>query len=289
MAAIADLSALVNRLTGGNSGTPENIFFFKNTTIAGTVDTWVANAGWYSFWKYDGFPGGGSNPGAAAVPTSATAGALPFTNPGGGRTKWLVQAGVTLGNPANLSVVMMYDRLLHISGLSGTDTGAQTVQSGGSPALTRNTGGVGNQIWVEIYTQVGTTTGRTITASYTNQSGSSGRTTVAVPFGGTANSSSNEDNIMIRLPLQSGDTGVQAVASVTISATTGTAGNFGVTVVRPLCYLSSPGVNGRPPEDFTIGPGGIPSIDTDACLAFMGLPLSATEVAWHGMLATVEA
>ena len=65
---------------------------------------------------------------------------------------------------AQPGILVLYDRLLHIGGLNATTTAAQTV--GGS--LSRYTGGAGNQIWVEIYTQIGTTA-TTITANYTNQ------------------------------------------------------------------------------------------------------------------------
>jgi hypothetical protein len=179
MAAIADLSDYVNRATGGNSGTPENVFWYKQPYIAATIDTWAAGL-MYSMWKYDGFPGPGATPTTVAAPTSSTAGAMPFTDPGGGRQKWLMTSSMITVGP-NAGGVFLYDRLLHIGSLDGTVTTAQTV--GGS--LTRHTGGAGNQIWIEIYTAVGTTN-RTITASYTNQSGTSGRTTQAVLFGASA-------------------------------------------------------------------------------------------------------
>ena len=154
---------------------------------------------------------------------------------------------------------MLYDRLLQNGGLSGTNTSAQTV--GGT--LTRNTGGEGNQIWAEIYTLIGTTA-TTITASYTNQAGVSGRTTKAVAIGGTGN---REAERMLPLPLQDGDTGVQAVASATLAATTGTAGSFGITVVRPLGLgLISAAALGYW-RDYVAGLPGLPLIDPDACLA----------------------
>ena len=129
--------------------------------------------------------------------------------------------------------------------------------------MTRNTGGVGNQIWVEIYTALGSS-GTTITASYTNQAGASGRTTKAVSIGGTGN---NEAQRMLPLPLQDGDTGVQAVASVTLAGSTGTAGDFGVTVVRPLGLGAIPVAGAGFLRDYVTGLPGLPKIDTDASLA----------------------
>lgn len=288
MAAITDLSDLVNRMTGGNSGTPENIFAFKAFTIAGTADSWNAG-GLYSTWLYDGFPGPGSAPGAAAIPTSATAGAIPFTNPGGGRTKWLVQASAIAGDTSAVGGLLLYDRLLHISGLSGTTITAQNVQtSSPTPALTRYTGGTGNQIMVEIYTAIGTTA-RTITASYTNQAGTTGRTTPAFPIGGSSGGPTQDANACFILPLQAGDTGVRAVESVTISASTGTAGNFGVNIIHPLSWLLPNYSGGNAQRDFTVGPGGLPEIQTNACLATAVVALTGTEVPQWLMLSTVEA
>ena len=42
---------------------------------------------------------------------------------------------------------------------------------------------------------------------------------------------------MIQLPLAAGDNGVTAVASTTVLATTGTAGAFGINIMRPLISL----------------------------------------------------
>lgn len=283
MAAIASLSDLVNRMTGGNNGSPENIFCYKEFTYSGgTPDSWTAGAA-YSAWRYDGYPSAGSTPTSVEAPTKATTGAIPFTNPGGGREKWLVQATAVLASTQSLMAILLYDRLLHIGGLDGTVATAQTV--GGT--LTRNTGGAGNIIFAEIYTQVGTTP-RNLTVSYTNQGGTSSRTTQAVAIGGTAGSADNDTNAMLILPLQAGDSGVQAVASATLSASTGTAGNFGITVARPIAWIV-PGGRGAVVNDFTVGPGGMPEIDTDACLALMYVSASATESGTYVSLSTVEA
>lgn len=277
MAAITDLSDLINRTTGGSSGTPENLFFTKVARIAGAAATAPIAGRYASLWTYDGQPAAGAVPTTVAVPTNATAGALKQTNPSGGRQKWMTQFAASTLNSGTL---ILYDRLLHIGGLSGTTTTAQTV--GGT--LTRYTDGVGNLAWAEIYSQIGTTA-TTITMSYTDQSGTSGNTSPSVTFGGTA---FREQTRVIMLPVASGDTGIQAIASVT-NGTTGTAGNFGVTIGHPLAYVSigSAGVSGW--RDFSTGLPGIPEIKTDACLSLIWQAGSTVAPEVFGAISMVEA
>lgn len=281
MAAITDLSDLVNRCTGGNNGTPEVIFFHKIGRIAGS-SVGMANTRPNSLWLYDGSPSAGVAPTSGAIPTNATNGALKQANPGGSREKWLLQFAVMteLTNGAYI----LYDRLYHIGGLSGTSTSDQTVQgSPASPALTRNTGGVGNMIGIEIYTQIGSTE-RTLTVTYTNQAGTGGKTATC-PLGGT---NSREPGRIVLVPLAAGDTGVQAVEKVALSASTGTAGDFGVTILRPLAFVSAghPGSMGS--KDFSSGLPGIPKIDTNACLAAIFTPNGATAPSLIGCISMVE-
>jgi len=282
MAALTDLSDLVNRATGGNSGTPETHFFFKTPYTSGTAVTWTSGL-LYDFWLYDGFPSAGATPTTVAAPDNTSAGAIPFATPGGGRQKWLTQTAFTYPGSSEIPMMMLYDRLLHIGGLDGTVTTAQTV--GGT--LTRNTGGVGNKIMVEVYSSVGTTA-RTITASYTNQDGTASRTTETAPIGATLGTLGNEVTGWVELPLQAGDIGVQSVQDVTLSASTGTAGDFGVTIIKPLLWMQT-GDSFRAFDDPLSGVNLIPEIESGACLAFGGLVTSASEVPFFGMLSSVEA
>lgn len=278
MSALADLSDLINRATGGNSGTPQNVFFHKVARVAGAAATAPIAGRWASLWTYDGHPAGGSAPGAVAAPTNATTGALPFVDAGGGRESWLTQTWAT-GLVAG--TLVLYDRLLHISGLSGTTTTAQTV--GGT--LTRNTGGVGNMAWIEVYTIIGTT-GTTVTMEYTNQAGTASRVSTATTIGGTG---FREVTRAIMLPLAAGDTGIQAVANVDLLASTGTAGNFGVTVGKPLAYCAI-GASGAPGwRDFVTGLPGIPEIEAGACLSLLWSPSTTTAPEVFGGYSIVEA
>ena len=278
MAAIADLSDLVNRATGGNSGTPQNLFFLKSARVSGAAANATIAGRPASLWRYDGQPSAGAAPTTVAAPDNTTNGALKQASPGGGRQQWLTQFWVT-GLVAG--TVLLYDRLLHIGGLSGTTATDQTV--GGT--LTRHTDGEGNFIFAEIYTLVGTT-GTTITASYSNTTPTSGRTTAAVTFGGTGR---REVSRVILLPLQVGDTGVTAVATADLGVSTGTAGNFGITVGHPLAYagVGSPGSGGW--RDFATGLPGLPEVEAGACLALLWFPATTTAPELFGGASFVEA
>jgi hypothetical protein len=256
------------------------MFFQKAARVAGAAATANIAGRPCSLWTYDGvnWPGG-TAPGAVAAPTSATTGAIvPYTNPSGGRQKHLIQAWATglVGG-----TLIIYDRLLHISGLDGTNVGAQTVAG----SLTRNTGGAGNFAFAEIYTIIGTTA-RTITMSYTNTTPTGGRTSPAVAIGATG---FREVTRAIMLPLQSGDTGITSVESVTLSATTGTAGDFGITVGKPITYVGIGAAGACGWRDFTVGLPGIPQIEDDACLAALWIPNTVTAPEIWGGLSFVEA
>lgn len=281
MAAITDLSDLINRQTGGNSGTPENLFFHKVPRVAGAAATTPVLGRGCSLWTYDGMPAGGAVPTSAAVPDRSTTGALPFTAPGGSRDKHLIGAHIA---PLTAGLYLLYDRLFHIGGLSATLTTAQTVQgSTPTPALTRNTGGAGNIAWYEIYSILGTT-GTTLTMTYTDQDGNTGSTST-INIGATG---FREVTRAQRIPLAAGDSGIRAIQQVQLTASTGTAGNFGITIAQPLAWIPVGAAGTAGWRDYTTGLPGIPVIHPDACLSLMFIPAAATAPEVWGCLGMIE-
>ena len=281
MAAITDLSDLINRQSGGNSGTPENIFFHKVPRVAGVSATTPISGRGCSLWTYDGFPAKGDAPTVGVIPDLATQGAIPFTPASGGRDKHLIGASIA---PSVAGVYLLYDRLFHIGDLSGTSTSAQTIQgSPASPSLTRNTGGAGNIAFYEIYTLIGSTS-TTLTMTYTNQAGVSSRTST-INIGGTG---FREATRMQRIPLAAGDSGIQAIEQIQLTATTGILANFGIIIAQPLAWIpvGSTGTLGW--RDYTTGLPGIPVINPDACLSLMFIPASNTAPELFGTIATIE-
>jgi hypothetical protein len=189
-------------------------------------------------------------------------------------------------NPSGASgmTVMVVDALNMSGGLAGNLSTAQTTNLP-TAALTRYTSGEGVMAALVIHTQVGSTA-TTVTASYTNQAGTGLRTTTAIQFGGT---SWREAQRVMTLPLQAGDTGVRSVESVTLAATTGTAGNFGVLLYKPLAMIGLNDQQGAHAVD-AVSSGGmigaLAEVEDDACLTL--LATSAAAQAFQGALLLAE-
>lgn len=243
---VSTMDGLVAALTAG-----ETRSFLKASQTSEGAGTW------HSLWKAAGFPGAGGNPGSAngEIPTDATAGAFPFTNAAGSDNNYLGYIGAATSTAGTL---ILYDRLWHNSTLSGALTTAQTFTQ---PALTRYTNGQGVELWGEVYTAMGATAS-TFTATYTDQDGNaSNSATYVMP----ANALSA--NQMFPFDLASGDYGVRSVQQVQLSASTGTAGNFGLTLLKRIVTIPLPQVNvGVVYDAFS---SGLREISDDACLAFM--------------------
>ena len=137
-------------------------------------------------------------------------------------------------NPSGIGgVFMILIDALNISGeLNGTLTTPQTTNLP-TAALTRYTSGEGVYAALVIHTTIGGTA-TTATVSYTNQAGTSGQISPAFAFGGNGNNGTGQ---VFRIPLLAGDTGVRSVESVTLAASTGIIGAFGVMLYKPLAMM----------------------------------------------------
>jgi hypothetical protein len=209
-----------------------------------------------SYWLPNGMPSAGATPpssgaGATTIPDRTTLGAIPIpavVNP--------AQLYLGVFNPVGSVAATVYlrDRLAHVAGLSGIVTTAQPTLHN---ALTRYTTGDGVQGYIEVYATLGVTAA-TANVSYTNQAGVAGRT-------GTASIvASASAGRIFPITLQAGDTGIRSIESVTLSVTTGTAGNFGVTLVKNIAQVGLPLANVAQGQDAIAL--GAPEILNGACL-----------------------
>jgi hypothetical protein len=255
MTAILDVSDRIARMTDGNAATH---FWYKDVDV--TSNIFVAGQ-WSSLWTMTGKPGAGAAPGASAIPTRSTAGAMSMINPGGARQRWMLQSAVG----GNLDgVICIYDRLFHCSGLVGNIT---TVQTPNAAALTRYTTGAGNRMFVEYYTAPTSAAG-TVTAvvNYVNQAGSAA-TSPSFTFAATGVWTPTS-GLIVEVPFADGDSGCRSITSIQLSNVTGqTAGNFGLTIGHPLVELPcTSSVN----EFTSLAILEDVEIQTDACLWLIG-------------------
>lgn len=264
----------VTTLSGLNNLNKKTYSIFKNRNATFGV------VGAQSAWTLAGSPDTGAAPGSAVgiIPDNTTVGAI-TTN---GTAGWLLGAdfGVRYGGYGGK--IILYDRLWSNSTLDGTVT--STTSLGSTPALTRpNSNGDGTELWIEVYTIYGSTA-RTLTVVYTNQSGTGSKsatyTTVGAPTIGH----------MYQMKLADGDTGIRSAQSYSWSGSTGTAGNFGLTIVRRIAEIPFGGDIGSwfaPRKSHTTGIDryisdwaslGLPQIPDNACLSMIiqGTNTSAT-------------
>lgn len=188
-----------------------------------------------SLWQ--SLPDPGATPVNAAC-SVATRGALHFS---GASTARLLGAEVWSVDENGTCSIIVSDRLSHTGGLSGTSVAVQTTNLP-TAALTRYTSGVGVHAALEVYTAVGAAQ-QDATVSYTNQAGVAGRTGLA-RLGNTGASGRGNQGAVSPIALQAGDYGVRSVESVQLALSTGTVGNFGVVLYRPLFVISQ--IPGRP-------------------------------------------
>lgn len=219
-----------------------------------------------SLWRANGQPGQGAIPGAAAACNNTLAGAMNFTQQVAPAKSYGAYFYAVCSNSA--MTVEVHDRLAHMGGLNGTLTTAQTV---GIDFSTLTTDNLANRIgdanysdiqwWLEWYTATGGTA-VTATVAVTYNDGTTG--TLSVSLAATRPAS-----LMIPLngyiPSAASGKYIRAVTSVTLSATTGTAGSFGVTATRPRMAYSCPVANFMPPPADWAALG-LPEIFNSSCL-----------------------
>lgn len=199
-----------------------------------TASRTAVAASWFSVFDLAGNPGAGTLAGtstsAGVVPTDAIAGCPTIDAFGGAATGYLAQ--VDFGSSVACRIKIL-DMVFKAGAYAFT--GATTSLTAQPSYVSRMPGSnYGNtQIWIEVSTAFVTGNNWQVQVTYTNQSGTAGRTTVILPATAAAGLTVGR---MYQLALQAGDTGVQKIESVIVTngATAMTAGNFNVLVLRPL-------------------------------------------------------
>jgi hypothetical protein len=181
---------------------------------------------------WQSLPNAGSAPSTASTCSNTTTGALNRETPIGLSSYDWRLTSLQITSPAD-GHFLLVDRLSHQGGLVANTTSTQTTNLP-TAALTRYTNGNNVMAGIEIFTSLGSTA-TTATVSYTNQNGTSGKTSKPFVIGGA---SYLDVNRILFIPLDDGDTGVRSVESVTLAADTTTAGSFGVFLFKVLAMAN---------------------------------------------------
>lgn len=229
----------------------------------------IANAvagQFHSLWRATGQPGQGAIPTAAAVCNSALLGGFQYAQQSAPNTSYVGYLEAVCQN--NAVTLEVHDRLMHMGGLNGTLTTAQAVNldlNGVTADNMANRIGDANysdvQWWLEWYTDTGATVvNATVAVTYSD--GTTGNIT-AVSLAATRRASFMQPLNGLIPAAQSGKF-IRGIVSVTLSATTGTAGSFGVTATRPRVSLASPLANIKWSADWAALP--VSEVPNGSCL-----------------------
>lgn len=210
-----------------------------------SIASQIANS-YCSLWRATGQPGQGAIPTVVATCNNTTVGTIGFNQQMSPSKSYGAYLEIATGNAA--MTMELHDRLANMGGLNGTLTTAQSVNLDLNTLLATDNidtrKGDANysdvQWWLEWYTATGVTA-VTATIVVTYNDGTTGNLSV-LSLAATRPAS---HMIPLNSLIPSAQSGkfIRGIVSVTLSATTGTAGNFGVTVTRPRMTLSSPFAN----------------------------------------------
>ncbi len=201
---------------------PQRQPFLKNITAA------KAAGAFQSAWLATGRPGAGAAPplynaGSGYTASSATAGAIPYTN--AAVQNWLARMGAM---SSQIGTLVVADRLWSCSGM-GFAAATYTVTTPGALPARITDSGVGCEIWCEQFVAAGAASG-TLTVNYLDQGGAAGAGVISAVV------SAPVIGQMQPVPLATGDTGVSGIVSAVNSATW-TSGTFGITILKRILEL----------------------------------------------------
>lgn len=270
---------LVSKVTSGNSLRTD---WNKITGAA----AYTANR-WYDFSSLAGYPVANAYAGTAlawrSCDESTGNGTQIFGLPHGGNvaalTKHLVNMSAITGVATAIpSQLMLVDLQGYYPGINMNVATSQTLT--GTPTL-RYANGAGVRASLVITATSGATA-HNLSMSYTNQSGTAGRT-LPVTVSCTASaitphithSGSAANNYGPALPMASGDTGIQSVQSVQLSAASG-AGTAALLLYRPITTLPLVAASIASERDLLNQLPSLPRIYDGACLTWLYFSGAAT-------------
>jgi hypothetical protein len=221
----------------------------------------------HSLWRATGQPGQGAIPAAAAICDNTLTGCVNFPDQTAPATSYWAWASLLCANAA--VTIELHDRLMHMGGLSGTVTTAQTVNVDVHANIASSN--LANRIgdanysdiswWLEWYTDTGGTASNA-TVNVTYNDGTSGDLTAFAI--GTTVRASRMFPLNGLIPAAAAGKFIRDVNTVTLSASTTAAGSFGVTATRNRCTM--PQLQANLAREYDWAQLGLPEIYNDSCL-----------------------
>lgn len=271
MAGFTSLSDLISEATVAGKQQLLGGVLYKNGTVGGLGSS-------NSLFRVGASPVAGTAAAAVpggTVPTSASTGAMNFTNPGGGDLQYVTGGDLTTSvSPMSL---LLYSRIF----AAAVNPNSAVLQSiTGVPTLYQNaTGGladsiVGNFVFFEIGTALAATA-HNITFSYKDQSNNVAETAPVVTglSGGIVN---RLDHLLTWFcPLNGPDTGIRNLTDVTFSAAVAT-GAIDAVIGHPHCWFGLPSSNFITPFDFVFQRMAPSRIFDNSCLALLEVQKSVS-------------
>lgn len=256
---ITDESTLINALA--NSA---NRLVLDKASIANQL-----LGGFTSLWRATGQPGQAAIPTAAALCDKTLVGSLQWPNQTDPVKSYIGWFAMVSGN--SMTTPEIHDRLCHLGGLVFNVATAQTaVLDPTALSIPNARRGDSNfsdiQWWIESYTAGGATASNATIGVVYNDSSTGNLNVVAV--GGTLQAGRMLP-LNSLIPTAKSGLYIKSIASVQLSVSTGTAGNFGFTATRPRTTLPLPLANFS--QSFDWAQLGLPDIANDSCLQIITL------------------
>jgi len=263
---------------------------------------------WYDMYKMAWTPG--ATPSVTAYTNAGTGGAVLdatsngswIGNPTGTNKRYLVSVGVSITSLTGLSLAILMDNLW--AGSYALTSNA-TINPTTDVAVTRYSGSAsaGNMMMAMLTATLTHTGAATVTTTYTDQSGTAGKTTASVcPATGplvnrvifnTAHNSATVTAAAPYMPLtNAGSAGVRNLEQVVISGGTVSSGTLDHKIVRPLVIMPFIAASSYIEQDTTLNIGNMVELanvsQTCGCISWAGFSGGTTALTMSSLLRTIE-
>jgi hypothetical protein len=263
--ALGAISTYDGIVSARGSGALQDVWMQLTATVGGVTLMW------YDTYKQAWTPG--AVPSITAYTNAGTGGAVMdatsmgswLVNPGGTNKKYIVSCGLSTPNIAGFTLAMLMDNLWAGSYVITSNV---TINPTTDVSVTRYTGAsrAGNMMMCVLASTLTFSVVATITTTYTDQAGVTGKTTISiVPATGALinrvifNTLHNSATVVASTPFMpltnAGSYGIDKLEQVVIAGGTVTAGSIEHKIVRPLIIMPFIAANSYIEQDTTLNIG----------------------------------